>query len=124
MPSAACTSTAGAGMMTASSEARDGLMATAAMASAPMAAAHSDRRLKWRGDMVSSFGNGWGQSRAGSAFRNRLNSFRCTRYGVGGGLLRRAPHEFVNKLRPRKALGRGDRSRLTGAGLSFHNEPP
>ena len=84
-------------MMTASYEARDGLVATAAMASAPMAAAHSDRRLRWRGDMVSSFGNGWGQSRAGSAFRNWLRASRCPRYGAGGRLLRRAPHEFVNK---------------------------
>src|SRR5215212_622930 len=97
MPSAACTSIAGGGMMTASSEARDGLMATAATASAPTAAAHSDRRLRWRGDMVSSFGNGWGQSRAGSAFRNRLRRVRCPRYGVDCGLLQAAPHEFVNK---------------------------
>src|SRR6185369_9507010 len=99
-PSAACTSTAGGGMMTASSEAREGLMAAAAMASAPMAAAHSDRRLRWRGDMVSSWAMGWGQFRAGAAFRNWLRASRCPRYGAGCGLLRRAPHEFVIKMTP------------------------
>ena len=73
-------------MITASSAARDGLMAKAAMASAPMAAAHSERRLNWRGDMVSSFGAmGWGQSRAGAAFRNRHAARPdAPRYGAGG----------------------------------------
>src|SRR5206468_5402831 len=94
-------------MMTASSEAREGLMATAAIASAPMAAAPSDRRLRWRGDMVSSFGNGWGQSRAGSVFRNRLRAFRCPRYGAGCGLLRLVPHEFVNKTASVQGFGGG-----------------
>src|SRR3982074_2144231 len=51
-----CASVAGAGMITASSEAREGPTANAAMASAPMAAAHSERRLKWRGDMIFSSG--------------------------------------------------------------------
>src|SRR5262245_4023820 len=107
MPSAVCTSTAGGGMMTASSAAREGLTATAAMASAPTAAAHSDRRLIWRGDMVSSFGNGWGQSRAGSAFRNWLRAVRCPRYGAACGLLRPAPHEFVNKAALAQGLKEG-----------------
>src|SRR5512147_1815830 len=106
-------------MMTASSEAREGLMATAAMASAPMAAAHSDRRLRWRGDMVSSFGNGWGQSRAGSAFRNWLNSLRCPRYGVASGLLQPAPHEFVNKTAPAQGLKEGRPVALDRCGPVF-----
>src|SRR5258707_15890909 len=52
---AAATSVAGVGMITASSEAREGATANAAMASAPTAAAHSERRLR-RGGMVSSSG--------------------------------------------------------------------
>ena len=61
MPPAGCTSAAGAGMITASSAAREGATANAAMASAPMAAAQSERRLNWLRDMVSSWvGAGWG----------------------------------------------------------------
>src|SRR5665213_2352219 len=51
MPSEAFTSTAGAGMTTASSAARSGATAKAAMASAPRAAAQSERRLNGLGDM-------------------------------------------------------------------------
>src|SRR5688500_1992636 len=106
-------------MITASSEARAGLMANAAMASAPMAAAHSDRRLRWRGDMASSFGNGWGQSRAGSAFRNWLKAFRCLRYGPGRGLLRPAPHEFVNNAALAQGLKEGRSVTLDRYGPPF-----
>ena len=42
---------AGAGMTTASSAASDGATTKAAIASAPMAAAQSDRRLNWLRDM-------------------------------------------------------------------------
>src|SRR5215472_12078885 len=45
MPSPVCASAAGGGIFTASSAARDGMMAKAAMASAPMAAAESAMRL-------------------------------------------------------------------------------
>src|SRR5258708_40121080 len=49
MPFDACASTAGAGMMTASSDARDGATSKVEIASAPIAAAQSDRRLNgWR----------------------------------------------------------------------------
>src|SRR5262245_9364911 len=58
MLSASFTSMAGAGMMTASSAARDGAIAKAARASAPMAAAQSERRLNWLRGMVSSYGAG------------------------------------------------------------------
>src|SRR5947207_15786332 len=56
MPLAGATSVAGAGMITASSAAREGAAANVAMASAPTAAAHSARRLEWLRDMVSSLG--------------------------------------------------------------------
>src|ERR1700730_15366106 len=51
MPSAAWASTAGAGMITASSAAREGATANAVIASAPIAAAQSERRLNWLRDM-------------------------------------------------------------------------
>src|SRR5439155_24321863 len=72
MPLAAVASAAGAGMITASSAAREGATANAAMASAPMAAAHSERRLNWRGDMVSS----------GARVGGSLERERC--FAIGG----------------------------------------
>src|SRR4029079_4205898 len=74
MPFAAFTSVAGGGMMTASSEAREGELANAARASAPMAAAHSERRLNWRGALVSS----WGKWVGGS-----LERAQCFAIGTG-----------------------------------------
>ena len=47
-PSDGCASIAGAGITTASSDANEGATLKAAIASAPMAAAQSDRRLNWR----------------------------------------------------------------------------
>src|SRR5437763_6271618 len=75
MPSAAFTSAIGAGMMTASSAAREGAMAKAAIASAPMAAAQSERRLNWLRGMVSSFGGGLEDSlERGQRFANHRGS--------------------------------------------------
>ena len=71
---------AGGGMITASSAAREGATAKAAIASAPMAAAQSDRRLKWRRDMVSSCGLVEG-SLGGTRVSQSLRASRCPRYG-------------------------------------------
>src|SRR5260370_41851913 len=98
MPPAACASVAGAGMITASSAAREGATANAAMASAPIAAAQSERRLNERGDMVSSCGKRVGrQFRTGTGFRNRRVLLRCPRYARRRILLRLESHGFVNK---------------------------
>src|SRR5215813_10660124 len=105
-PSAACTSALGAGMTTASSAAREGTATKAAIASAPMAAAQSDRRLNWV--MESSFGLGvefWGQfSARGACFTMSAALFVYPSYGTQGDLLRCRRHESVNKIADNQGL--------------------
>src|SRR5205085_9577234 len=97
MPSAPMASTLGAGMITGSSAAREGAIATAAMASAPMAA-QSERRLNWLRIMGSSWGG------------LECSLERGPRYAIGwrsspilqdtrrrGICYDASPHEFVNK---------------------------
>src|ERR1700712_3661579 len=98
IPPAACASAAGAGMTTASAAASEGATANAAMASVPMAAAQSERRLNRRGDMVSSWASGLG----GSLEREPCFAIGtvlpdASRYGQWRILLRPGSHEFVNK---------------------------
>src|SRR5436853_5298539 len=99
MPSASLASTVGAGMITASSAARDGAMARAATASAPMAAAQSVRRLNGLRGMVSSYGAGL----EGSLERRPRGAIGWQSSGVPqdtrghGSCYDAAPHEFVNK---------------------------
>ena len=97
MPSAFM-SVAGAGMMTASSAAREGAMAKAAIASALSAAAHNERRLNWLRGMVSSWGRRVGGSlERGARFANQRGSPDVPRYAPGVTLLPASSHEFVNK---------------------------
>src|SRR4051794_31034810 len=99
MPSASLASTVGAGIITASSAARNGAMAKAAMASAPMAAAQSLGRLNWLRGMVSSWGADGRQFRARTAFRNQqaaLSDAQDTRRH--GSCYKAVRHEFVNKF--------------------------
>ena len=86
-------------MITASSAAREGAIANAVIASAPMAAAQSERRLNWLRDMGLPLGGQRieRQSRAGAAVRNRLGPPDVPRYAARRVLLQRDAHEFVNK---------------------------
>ena len=105
MPSAALTSMVGAGMTTASSAAREGAMAKAAIASAPMAAAQNDRRLNWLRDMVSSWGRRVGNSlERGPRFANRRRALVFPRYAGQTPSLPAVSHEFVikNARNPRR----------------------
>src|SRR5258708_1271721 len=103
MPFDACASTAGAGMMTASSDARDGATSKVEIPSAPIAAAQSDRRLNgWR-DMGLPLGKS--DVRIDSSLEGRLRFAIgaahpvASRYAPRFGLLQSGAHEFVNKNR-------------------------
>ena len=105
MPSAAAASAAGGGMITASSAAREGGDGKAAMASAPMAAAHSERRLNGLRDMViSSLGRASGLTRSvgrGAALSTiAFAALHTDRYGRRPQMLRLEGHDCVNKMAP------------------------
>src|SRR4051794_21064176 len=87
-------------MITASSAAREGPARKAGRASAPIAAAQSERRLNWLRDMglplVSGF-DGSLERKLRFAIGAALSD--PPRYAAGGELLRCDAHEFVNKNR-------------------------
>src|ERR1700732_3481462 len=95
-------------MITASSPAREGATAKAVIASAPRAAAQSERRLNWLRVMggfllgLASWAQRiWGSAeelhfRAAAADRNRPSACSA-RYAARRGLLQPVTHEFVSK---------------------------
>ena len=97
------------------------------MASAPMAAAQSERRLNGEGTWFP-HGVGWleGSLEAGAAFRNRPAVPGYPKIRAGPRLrYEAAPHEFVNKTASEIQGVRqdGGMPRLT-VPASLHNEPP
>src|SRR5690349_5334839 len=106
MPSPPCMSAAGGGIFTASSAARDGMTAKAAIASAPMAAAPSAKRLNGLLRMVCPRGSGVGANLkpAAAASQSLLPPLDTARYGSRYGLLRERGHDCVNIWRAAKGL--------------------
>src|SRR5216683_8174426 len=100
MPSDGWASAAGAGTITASSAAREGAIAKAAIASAPTAAAQSERRLNWLRDMGASSGVAGFGSNLGGSHRSQSQAALpdAPRYAARPALLQRDAHEFVNKI--------------------------
>src|ERR1700686_519844 len=99
IPTDAWASTAGAGIITASSAAREGAIANAPITSAPIAAAQSERRLNWLRDMgassgVAGFGSSFGRKRRSQSLAALPDA---PRYAARRALLQRDAHEFVNK---------------------------
>src|SRR3954468_11868716 len=91
-------------MITASSAACEGATANAVIASAPMAAAQSERRLKRLRDMGFPLGRGLRRLRAAATRKLVGLPARCPKIRGGRGVVTADGHEFVNKFRISKAL--------------------
>src|SRR5438132_729776 len=91
-------------MTRASSAARKGAAMKAVIATAPIAAAQSEKRLNWLRRMTGPLGLGdsgnWGSLGWGPDFAIGAGLPDVPRYAAAGVLLRPNGHEFVNKSSP------------------------